>query len=126
MDMRTPMSRVRGLGAAGEGVGHWWAQRLTSIALVPLVLWFVYAAVGLVGADHAAFKAFLGEHGNALLMVLFVAVMFHHAQQGLQVVIEDYVHHEGAKVASLVAVKFLAVLCAASAILAVLRVAFGA
>ena len=126
MDLRTPMGRVRGLGAAGEGVGHWWAQRLTSIAMVPLTLWFVYAAVGFVGVDHAAFKSFLGEHGNALLMVLFVAVMFHHAQQGLQVVIEDYVHHEGAKVASLVAVKFLAVLCAGSAILSVLRLAFGA
>ncbi len=124
MDMRTPLGRVRGLGTAKEGVEHWWMQRLTSIALVPLVIWFVFQIVDLAGADHASFQFWLGHHTNALLMVLLVVALFHHAQLGLQVVIEDYVHHEGVKLGAIVAVKFLAIVCATSSVLAVLRLAF--
>ena len=123
--MRSPLSRVRGLGAAKDGVGHWWSERLTSIALVPLCLWFVYAVVGLTGADHGAFTAWLGNHGNAMMMVLLVVVLFHHAQLGLQVVIEDYVHGEFAKLTGIITVKFIAAFAALSAVLAVLRIAFG-
>ena len=119
------MGRVRGIGSTGEATAHFWAQRMTSLALIPLSLWFAFAALTLVGADHATFKAWLGHHGNVLLMVLFVLVLFHHAQLGLQVVIEDYVHAEGPKLASLIAVKFAAVLCAASCVLAALNLAFG-
>ncbi|MDP6603508.1 MAG: succinate dehydrogenase, hydrophobic membrane anchor protein [Rhodospirillales bacterium] len=123
--MRSPLGRVRGVGSTGEATAHFWAQRMTSLALIPLSLWFVFAALTLVGADHATFKAWLGHHGNVLLMVLFVAVLFHHAQLGLQMVIEDYVHAEGAKLASLIAVKFAAVLCGASCALAALNLAYG-
>ena len=119
------LSRVRGLGSAKEATAHWWAQRLTSIALVPLTIWFAVSALSLIGADLASFRAWLGEHGNSLLMVLWVATLFHHAQLGLRVIIEDYVHGESAKIASLIAVKFLAVVLATSSVLAVLRVAFG-
>ncbi len=125
MDMRSPMGRVRGHGSAGEATAHFWAQRMTSLALIPLSLWFVFAAVSLVGADHATFKAFLGHHGNVLLTVLFVLVLFRHAQLGLQMVIEDYVHADGSKLASLIAVKFLAALGAASCALAAIKLAYG-
>ena len=125
MEMRSDLGRVRGLGSSKEGAAHWWAQRITGVALVPLCLWFVFSAVLLVGADLVAFKTWLGTHGNALLMVLFIIALFHHAQLGVHEVIEDYVHGEKAKVASLVIVKFIAVVFAASCVLAILRVSFG-
>ncbi|WP_142849610.1 succinate dehydrogenase, hydrophobic membrane anchor protein [Telmatospirillum sp. J64-1] len=116
--LRTPLGRVRGLGSAKEGVGHWWGQRLSGLALVPLTLWFVISVIGLIGADYATFSAWLGTPGNATMMLLLVFVVFYHAQLGLQVVIEDYVHNEGAKMASLIAIKFatvaLGVFCAVS------------
>lgn len=125
MNLRSPLGRVRGLGSAKEGVGHWWAQRLTAIALVPLTLWFVISVIGLIGADHAAFTAWAGEPGiSAMLLVLIVAV-FYHAQLGLQVVIEDYVHDEAAKTAGIVAVKFATILLGVFSAVSVLKLAAG-
>ncbi len=123
---RTPMSRVRGLGAAHEGVGHWLAQRLSAVALVPLSLWLVVSVVSLEGADHAAFKAWLGIFGNAVLLVLFILVACHHMALGLQVVVEDYASGETSKMIGLVVTRFVAVLAATGGVLAVARVAFGA
>ncbi|MAE44118.1 MAG: succinate dehydrogenase, hydrophobic membrane anchor protein [Magnetovibrio sp.] len=125
MEMRSSLRRVQGLGSAKEGVGHWWAERLTSMALVPLVLWFMASAVFLVGADHATFKAWVGSFGNGLMLVLFIIALFHHAQLGLQVVIEDYVHGETAKMALLIAVKFAFFFIGAGSVSAVLHLAFG-
>jgi succinate dehydrogenase / fumarate reductase membrane anchor subunit len=125
MTMRSSLGRVRGLGAAREGVGHWWSQRVTAIALVPLSLWFVFAAVSLMGADFATFQAWIGEFGNALLMVMLVLVLFYHANQGMQVVIEDYVSGEGAKVIVLLVVKFALFILAISCVLAVFLVSKG-
>ncbi|MDH5750229.1 MAG: succinate dehydrogenase, hydrophobic membrane anchor protein [Rhodospirillales bacterium] len=125
MSMRTPLGRVRGLGANKDGTGHWMAQRFTAIALLPLTLWFVYSIISLTGADQAAFKIWAAEHGNALLLILFVLTMYYHTQLGLQVVIEDYIHHEGLKIASVIAVKLIAILCAASSVIAVLGLAIG-
>ena len=110
MAMRSTLGRVRGLGSAKEGVGHWTAQRLTAIALVPLTFWFVYSVFPLIGADYDVLTLWLAIHGNALLLVLFIPTLFYHAMLGVQVVIEDYVHHEGIKLTALVAVKFTAVL----------------
>ena len=125
MDMRTPLSRARGLGSTKDGVGHWVALRLSAMALVPLILWFAYSAVSLVGAGHAAFTAWAGEFGNTLLLVLLTLSMFHHGMLGLQEVIEDYVHTEAIKVAGLIAVKFAAALCATATIVAILRIGLG-
>lgn len=123
--MRTPMARVRGLGAAKEGVHHWWMQRLTALALVPLVLWFVVSVAGLAGMDHAAAAAWIGSPPVAVTLVLLIAATFWHAQLGVQVVIEDYVHNEAVKLTALIAVKFAAVVLAVASIFAVLRLAFG-
>jgi succinate dehydrogenase / fumarate reductase membrane anchor subunit len=123
MELRSQLGRVRGLGSAKEGVGHWWAQRLTAIALVPLSIWFVCAAISLIGAEHAAYQAWIGMFGNALLMILTVLVLFWHAHLGMQVVIEDYVGGEGARIATLIAVRFVLFVLAASCVLAVVLVA---
>jgi succinate dehydrogenase / fumarate reductase membrane anchor subunit len=125
MSYRTPLGRVRGLGSAKEGVAHWWAQRLTAIALVPLVLWFVISLLSMIGADHAVVKDWLSQPLPAVLTVLLVVATFHHAQLGLQVVVEDYVHNEAAKLTLIILIKFAALLLGALAVFAVLKLAFG-
>ena len=124
--LRTPLARVTGLGSAKDGTGHWWAQRLTAVALVPLVVWFVASVVSLAGADQAAVKAWLAHPLAALLMVLFLATGFYHLKLGLQVVIEDYIHGHAIKVALLIANVFACVLLGGGAVLAVLKLTLGA
>ena len=126
MSYRTPIGRARGLGSAKDGTAHWWAQRLTALALVPLVLWFVISVVGLVGAGRGALVDWLGSPVAAGLTILLIGATFHHAQLGVQVVIEDYVHNEAVKIAAIILVKFAAVVLALAGILAVLSIAFGA
>lgn len=125
MTMQSDLARVQGLGSAKEGTAHWWAQRLTSIALIPLGLWAAYAAIAQVGADLAAFKAWLAAPWNTLLMVLFVGTVFYHLQLGLQVVVEDYVSGQKAKMTTLVLIKLGAISLGVSSILAVFQVVFG-
>ncbi len=125
MNMQSDFARIRGLGSAKEGTAHWWAQRLTAIALVPLGLWAAYAAIGQVGADLAAFRAWLAAPWNTLLMVLFVGAMFYHLQLGLQVVVEDYVHGEKVKVTTLILIKLGAIFLGVSSLLAIFQVVFG-
>jgi succinate dehydrogenase / fumarate reductase membrane anchor subunit len=125
MSLQTPLGRARGLGSAKEGVSHWWTQRVTAIALVPLTLWFVASLLGVAGADYETVAAWIAKPVNAVLLVALLISMFYHATLGLQVIIEDYVHHEGTKVASLLVMKFLLVLLGGFAVLAVLRIAVG-
>ena len=125
MSLRTPLARAKGLGSAKEGVSHWWGQRVTAIALVPLTLWFAISIVGLVGADHSTVAAWLQQPVQAALMILFLLTTFYHAQLGIQVVVEDYVHVEGAKTGLVLGLKFLLAILAAVAVLSVLRVAVG-
>ena len=123
MGKMTPLGRVRGLGSARDGTRHWWAQRLTAAALVPLSIWFVASLIFLTGADHATVTAWLGSPVVAVLMVLLIVALFHHAQLGLQVVIEDYVHTEWLKLGLVVLGKLAAFTLAAFSVFAVLRMA---
>ncbi len=125
MSLATPIARVRGLGAAREGLSHFKQMRLTSIASAFLTLWFVWSAIGLSGADHAAVVAWLSGTLNATLMILFVVVNFWHAQLGVQTIIEDYVHHTLIKTWSLIALAFATYGLGALGVVAVLKVALG-
>ena len=122
--MRSPLGRVLGLGSAKEGVEHWWRQRTTALLLVPLVLWFVIAVIGLVGADRAAVIAWMHNPMSAVLMILLIVATFYHAALGLQVVIEDYIHGEVAKLTTLLVMRLLCILFVLRGVLAVLKLAF--
>ncbi len=124
MSRRSALGRVRGLGSAREGVGHWWAQRLTAMALVPLTGWFAVSAATLAGADHATVAAWIGSPVVAGLLILLVLATMYHAYLGLQVVIEDYVHHEGWKLALLLFVQAFSILLVLTALLSILTVLF--
>jgi len=121
--MRTDLGRVRGLGSAKEGVHHWWMQRLTAIALVPLILWFVASLAGLAGAGHTETVEWLGSPLVAIAMILMVVATLYHAALGVQVVIEDYVHHEGLKFFWLIAVKFIFLIFGMAAVFSLLKLA---
>jgi succinate dehydrogenase / fumarate reductase membrane anchor subunit len=120
--MRSQLGRVRGLGAARSGVAHWWAQRLTAVALVPLALWFVASVLHLLGASHDAVVAWASGPITLVLLISLVVVMFYHMQLGLQVVVEDYVHSEAPKLAALVAIKGISTLLALACIVSVLMI----
>ena len=124
-DLRSPLARVRGLGSAKEGTHHWWAQRLTALALIPLTIWFAVSIIALSGADHAEASAWIGSLWPAALLILTIAMTFHHGQLGLQVVIEDYVHNEYMKLAAILLVKGAALILSVVAIAAVARIAIG-
>lgn len=123
--LRTPLKTVLGLGSAHGGTRHFTVQRITAVALVPLSLWFVWIALSLVHLDYAGARALIAHPVHAVLMVAFVLSVFWHAQLGLQVVIEDYVHTPGLEIASQLAVKFLCVLGALACVLAIVRIALG-
>ncbi len=124
MSLNTPLRQVLGLGSAKSGVHHWWLQRLTSIALVPLGIWFVVSLASLPGLDHATVVAWIGQPLTALLLVLLVLTAAWHSRLGVQVVIEDYVQG-GLRTLTLVLVGFAHVFLAAAGVFAILRVAFG-
>ncbi len=125
MDLRTPLNRARGLGSAKEGVHHWWAQRLTAVALIPLVVWFAISLVMLSGADYAIVRAWIGSPIVMVLLILTIVIGLHHGQLGMQVVIEDYVHNEGVKLALIIGIRFVAVFFGLAATVAILRIGFG-
>ena len=126
MGMQSNLARVRGMGSAKEGVHHWWMQRLTAVALVPLVLWLVISIVAHAGAGHAAVTAWMGQPIPAILMILLIVGGYYHAKLGMQVVIEDYVHNEGVKFAALIGLKLLTVVLGVASVFAILKLAFGA
>jgi succinate dehydrogenase membrane anchor subunit len=126
MSLRSPIRRVLGLGAAKEGVSHWWSQRVTSVALLFLTLWFVVALLGLPDLAHGTVVAWIAAPLNTVLLLLLAVTGVYHSQLGVQVVIEDYVVHHGLKVASLLAIDFLHVLVGVLAVYSILRIAFGA
>jgi succinate dehydrogenase / fumarate reductase membrane anchor subunit len=123
--MRSPLGRAVGLGSAKEGVEHWWMQRITALALVPLTLWFVIAIIGLVGADLETVQNWVSRPLPAILLVLLLIATFYHMSLGLQVVVEDYVHGELAKLGLIAAIRLLCFAFAVAGVFAVLSIAVG-
>ena len=121
--MRSPLGRAIGLGSAKEGVEHWWLQRITAVALVPLSLWFVIAIIRLVGADSDGVRDWVGNPLPAIMLVLLLIATFYHAALGLQVVIEDYIHAELTKLALVVIVRLGCFALAVAGMFAVLSMA---
>jgi succinate dehydrogenase / fumarate reductase membrane anchor subunit len=117
--LRSALGRVRGLGSAKEGTHHWWQQRLTAVALVPLSIWLIASIVSLSSSGYAGFASWFNNPIHATVMILFLVAAFHHAQLGMQVVIEDYVPNHGARIVAITAVKFT---CAALAVLCVVSI----
>ena len=124
MSLRSPLGKVLGTGSAKEGVHHWWMQRLTSIALVPLTIWFVVSLLSLPSFEHVTLVTWIAQSWTALLLILFILVATWHSQLGVRVVVEDYVHG-GSKTLTLVLITFIHAVVAAAGIFAVLKVAFG-
>jgi succinate dehydrogenase / fumarate reductase membrane anchor subunit len=124
-DMRTPLGRVRGLGSAREGTLHFWRQRLTAIANVPLVLFMVGLIVALVGAPYDEVRATLANPFVTLVVILFLVSVLYHMKLGMQIVIEDYVHGEGAKVALIALNIFFPLIVGVASVFALLKIAFG-
>lgn len=124
-DLRDPLKVARGAGSARSGLNHFMIQRLTAVALAILGIWFLYLVIGLVHADHATAMDVVARPWNALLLIVFTIVMFWHAQLGIQVIIEDYVHTRGWAIVLQTAVKFACFIAAAAGVFAVLRVALG-
>ena len=123
--LRSPVGRAIGLGSAKEGVEHWWLQRVTAVALVPLTLWFVVAIVRLSSADIDTVRDWVGRPLPSILLVLLLIATFWHASLGLQVVIEDCVHTDLAKLGLLVVVRLACFALAVAGIFAVLSMALG-
>jgi succinate dehydrogenase / fumarate reductase membrane anchor subunit len=120
---RSQLGRVRGLGAAHEGVAHWWQERVSALALVPLTLWFVASVLSMLGADQAVVAGWIARPFNAVLLLALIGMTFHHAALGLQVVWEDYIPSAGTRTAAILATKGLALLLGLLAALAVLKLA---
>lgn len=124
--LRTPLKNVKGLGSAKEGTNHFWTQRLTAMALVPLVLWLCFSIAALPGTDHATIQAWVGNSFNAVLLVLIIFSAFYHAKLGLQVIIEDYLSNHGTRTAAIILSTFLCILLGCMGIFSVLKIAFAA
>ena len=125
MSLRSPLRRVLGMGSAKDGVQHWWRQRLTSVALVPLTVWFAVSLLALPSLDHATVTAWMAQSWTALLLILLVLVATWHSQLGVQVVVEDYVPDPGARTVTLALLTFLHAVLALAGVFAVLKVALG-
>jgi succinate dehydrogenase / fumarate reductase membrane anchor subunit len=121
--LRSPLGRVRGLGSAKGGTHHWFMQRVTSIALLPLTIWFALAAASLAGASYEVTTAWIARPWNAVLLLATIGLSFHHTAAGLQVVIEDYANKEWAKMGGILAIKAICVVLALASALAVLKIA---
>ncbi len=125
MSLRSPLGRVLGLGTAKDGTSHWWAQRLSGIALALLGVWFAVSLAAMGSFAHADAVAFIGESPNPVLLTLLCITMAYHSYLGVQVVIEDYVHSHGLKLASLILSRFAHILFAAVGVYSILRIGIG-
>ena len=126
MGYRTDHSRARGLGAAKHGAGHWIAERVSAIALIPLCVWIVFAAIRLARGDYSTAVNFIANPFNAVLLALLILTGFWHMHAGMRVIVEDYVHEEGSKLFWITILNFLALIGTVTALFAILKIAFAA
>ena len=124
-ELRTPLSKVKGLGSAKEGTGHFWHQRLTSLLLIPLVLWVGFSLAALP-VDHATLVGWIQQPWVAVALVLLVIVVFYHAQLGLQVIIEDYISSHSRRTVTLLLTNLACLLLGIIGVISVLKISFGA
>jgi succinate dehydrogenase / fumarate reductase membrane anchor subunit len=125
MKLRTPLANVRGLGSARKGTQHFWYQRITALVLIPLTFWIVVSILKLSSTDYATIALWFQSPINAVLFLMFLLALFFHAELGVQVVIEDYIHIEWQKISCIILVKFLAILAGLASVLAVLKIFLG-
>jgi len=125
-EMRTPLKRVKGWGSAKSGTHHFWVQRLTALALIPLSLWFCFGMASLPGMDYASFQAWMQSPCSAIMMILTLAAVFYHYALGLQVIIEDYVSDHAVRTVAIIATFFICIVAGVTGIFSVLKIAFGA
>ncbi len=123
--LQSPLSKVKGLGSAKEGTSHFWVQRLTAIAMVPLILWFCFSVASLPGMTHADIHSWLASPFSAVMLILLFLTGFYHAKLGLQMVIEDYIGNHGVRTASIIGVNFVCAVLAVLGVFSVLRISFG-
>jgi len=123
MSLRSPLGRVLGMGSAKDGTDHWWAQRVSAVALIPLTLWFLFSLLLLPDLDYATVRTWLSLPVSGFLAVLLLWVLTYHSYLGTTVVVEDYVHSPGMKLLWLLLLRFLYVLVCGAGIFAILRVA---
>ena len=126
MSLRTPLGQVLGLGTAKDGTSHWWGQRVSAVALLLLGLWFAWWLAGTPDLSHAAVVAEIGRPINSILLLLLAVTLAYHSYLGIQVVIEDYVHAPGLKLATLLFSRFAHILLAAAAVFAILKIGLNA
>ena len=126
MNLITPLNRVLGLGSAKGGSEHWWVQRLTAVALIPLGLWLAISLASFESISYAALVVWVQQPMTAILLILTVSTLVYHSHLGVQVVLEDYVHGHGVKVVSLALSAFAHVFLAVATLFSILKVAFGA
>ena len=125
MELRAHLGKVRGLGSNNSGSKHWWSQRVSGIALIPLTLWFLMSIINIFNADLAAFKDWINYKANAALLSLLITFMFYHGFLGLQVIIEDYIHQERVKISILLICKFIIISFGTYSIFSIIKLTFG-
>jgi succinate dehydrogenase / fumarate reductase membrane anchor subunit len=120
---QTPLHKVQGMGSSHSGTGHFWHERLTAVALIPLSLWFAYVMLGLAGTNEVTALQFLAHPWNALLMGAFICFALWHTYLGLQVVVDDYVHTAGSKIFLLILIRLSIIAAGATSLFAIVRIA---
>lgn len=125
MSLRSPLGQAKGLGSAKDGVHHWWAQRVTAVALIPLTLWFAYKVAILSMADYQTVAASIGSPWSAALIISLIVAAFYHAALGMQVIFEDYINQKAIRISAIMATNLLLFLLGTAAIVAVVRIALG-
>jgi succinate dehydrogenase / fumarate reductase membrane anchor subunit len=121
--VQTPLHKVQGMGASHSGTGHFWRERVTSVALIPLSLWFAFTILGLAGTNEVVVVQYLSQPWNWILMAAFAAVSIYHMSLGLQVVVDDYVHSAGMKVAFLLLIRFVSIAILSTSLFALIKIA---